>query len=292
MKNLLAKSIALFALAAANVASAPAFAADMPAKATYSTPVPVASSWTGFYAGGNVGYGWQDPTVTFAGNDPNTICVFSGCLAGGTPVGPASYNLKGVTGGIQAGYNWQVDPRWVVGLETDFNGSGIRGGGNNVSNFSAGTVQTITANQSIKWFGTVRARLGWLATDALMFYGTGGFAYAKVDENVTYANSDAGVGFNNNPFGVQCGAANSTCMSGSSARTAVGWTLGAGAEYAVTQNVSLKAEYLYVSLGGDAFNVVALSALPPGAPIPSSFRASYGNVDFQIARFGLNYKFN
>ncbi len=180
MKNLLAKSIALFALAAANVASAPAFAADMPAKATYSTPVPVASSWTGFYAGGNVGYGWQDPTVTFAGNDPNTICVFSGCLAGGTPVGPASYNLKRCDRhGIRAGYNWQVDPRWVVGLETDFNGSGIRGGGNNVSNLSTGTLQTITASQNIKWFGTLRGRLGWLATNTLMLYGTGGFNNAE-----------------------------------------------------------------------------------------------------------------
>jgi outer membrane immunogenic protein len=180
-------------------------------------------------------------------------------------------------------------------LETDFNGSGIRGGGSNVSIFSspAAVPQTITANQSIKSFGTVRARLGWLATDGLMFYGTGGFAYARVDETVTYANVEAGANFGNPPFGVLCGASNSTCMSGSSARTAVGWTLGAGAEYAVTQNVSLKAEYLYVSLGSDTFNVVALSALPAGdAPIPSSFRASYGNVDFQIARFALNYKFN
>jgi outer membrane immunogenic protein len=288
MKNFLTIGVALSALAPIGIASA----ADMQVKAP-PAPVPV-YGWTGFYVGGNVGYGWQDPTVTFAGNDPSTICLLSAnCgIVGATAAGPVSYNLNGVTGGIQAGYNWQVDPRWVLGAETDFNGSAIRGGGSNVSNLSTGSVQTITANQSIKWFGTVRARLGWLATDALMFYGTGGFAYAKVDENVTYANSEAGVNFTNNPFGFQCGAANSTCMSGSSARTAIGWTLGAGAEYAVTQNVSLRAEYLYVSLGSDAFNVVALSAFPPGAPINSSFRASYGNVDFQIARFGLNYKFN
>jgi len=288
MKYLLAGMIALFAFASANVARA----ADMPVKAP-PAPAP-AYSWTGFYVGGNVGYGWQDPAVTFTGNDPVAGCILTGsCIVGATAVGPISYNLKGMTGGLQAGYNWQVGPRWVLGAETDFNGSGVRGGGNNVSNFSSSTVQTITANQNINWFGTVRARLGWLATDGLMLYGTGGFAYAGVNENVTYATSNPGNNFTSAPFGVQCGPANSTCMSGSSTRTAIGWTLGAGAEYAVTQNVSLKAEYLYVSLGGDSFNVVALSAAPLlGAPIASSFRASYGNVDFQIARFGLNYKFN
>jgi outer membrane immunogenic protein len=286
------KKLLVAGVAAAAFYGAPALAADMPVKAP---PAPAAAdSWTGFYVGGNVGYGWQDPTVTFAGNDPSTIDILSGSLiAGATATGPVSYNLKGVIGGIQAGYNWQVDRRWVLGLETDFNGSGIRGGGNNVSNFSSSTVQTIAANQSIEWFGTVRARLGWLATDSLMFYGTSGFAYAKVHENVTYSSSDPGLNFTSDPFGFQCGAANSTCFSGSSARTAIGWTLGAGAEYAVAQNISLKAEYLYTSLGGDAFNVVALSAFPAGgAPIPSSFRASYGNVNFQVARFGVNYKFN
>ena len=289
MKKFLAIGVALLSLASVNAASS----ADMSDKAP---PAPIAPtySWTGFYVGGNVGYGWHDPTVTFAGNDPTTICILNAnCgTVGSTAAGPVTYNLKGMTGGIQGGYNWQFDPRWVLGAETDFNGSGIRGGGNNVSNLSTGSVQTISANQSINWFGTVRARLGWLPTDALMFYGTGGFAYAGVKENVTYANNNPGQTFNNNPFGFTCGAANSTCMTGSSARTAVGWTLGAGAEYAVTQNISLNAEYLYASVGGDKVNVVALAALPPNAPINSSFRASYGNVDFQIVRFGLTYKFN
>ena len=282
----------LVAFGAAAVFGAPAIAADIAVNAPPPLPAP-AYSWTGSYIGGNVGYGWQDPTLTFAGNDPSTICLLrANCgIGGSTAAGPVSYNLNGVTGGVQAGYNWQVDPRWVLGLETDFNWSGIRGGGNNASNASAGTIQTIAANQSVEWFGTVRARLGWLATDSLMFYGTGGLAYAKIDENVTYSSSDPGFNFTNNPFGLQCGAANSTCMSGSSARMAIGWTLGAGAEYAVTQNVSLTAEYLYASLGGDALDVVALSALPPSAPINSSFRASYGNVAFQVARIGLNYKF-
>lgn len=37
--------------------------------------------------------------------------------------------MSGVTGGLQAGYNWQLDSKWLVGVEADLSGSSLRGGG-------------------------------------------------------------------------------------------------------------------------------------------------------------------
>jgi outer membrane immunogenic protein len=70
----------------------------------------------------------------------------------------------------------------------------------------------------------------------------------------------------------------------------VGWTVGAGGEFAVTSNITVKAEYLYVDLGhGNNINTVAAAAV--GAPPPSSFTASFSPVSFNIVRAGLNWKF-
>jgi opacity protein-like surface antigen len=78
---------------------------------------------------------------------------------------------------------------------------------------------------------------------------------------------------------------------GSSSRTATGWTAGAGFEYAPwNNNISIKGEYLYVSLGGgDAVNVVAQNS--PTTPNASSFTVAYGRTNFNVVRLGLNYKF-
>jgi opacity protein-like surface antigen len=59
-------------------------------------------------------------------------------------------------------------------------------------------------------------------------------------------------------------------------------------------NISVKAEYLFVDLGhGNATNVVAQGAPPinVGPLNPSSFTAGYSVVDFHVVRVGLNWKF-
>src|SRR5689334_23376298 len=109
----LAATMAGAALVAAVAGSAQA--ADMPLKAR-PAPVPV-YSWTGFYGGFNGGYAWSgDRTITFTPGDP--MIQFYTCAgnAGGTCALPAPFKLQGGFGGLQAGYNWQVNPYFLAGL--------------------------------------------------------------------------------------------------------------------------------------------------------------------------------
>ena len=96
-----------------------ASAADLPRKApVYAPPPAPVFSWTGFYVGGNAGYGW--------GQRVNTTYVAPGGLNGfGDPDpisanGSGSLDPTGFVGGVQIGYNWQFAPTWVLGIEVDF----------------------------------------------------------------------------------------------------------------------------------------------------------------------------
>ncbi len=173
-------------------------AADLPSRKApppvYMQPVPVAN-WTGFYVGANLGYGWMEKF--------NKGVLFAPGLA--DPHG-------GVVGGGQVGFNYQVAPWLVAGLETDFQGTSIGGG---------------AVARHTPWFGTVRGRLGFTPINPnLMIYATGGFAYGKL---------------NIGPF------ANGMSFG----QVATGWTAGGGLEYALSPNWSVKAEYLFVSLSGN-----------------------------------------
>src|SRR5947209_1610995 len=97
------------------VVAGSAQAADMPLKAR-PAPVPV-YSWTGFYGGINGGYGWSDRTITFTPGDPaSQAATCQGGAFGGTCALPASSKLQGGFGGVQAGYNWHLNPFFLAGL--------------------------------------------------------------------------------------------------------------------------------------------------------------------------------
>jgi outer membrane immunogenic protein len=279
---------------AAALCSTPALAADMAVKAPRPVPSAPVYSWTGFYVGANMGYGWDDSAVTFSGNDPTAIIVTCGGggfgNVGGTCVPPTSFKINGLPGGLQAGYDWQINQRWLLGLETDFDWSRIKGSGS--SNFRvAGNPTTFSASEDVTRFGTVRARFGFLPTSTLLAYVTGGLAYGRVEENAALINSVAGLQGQFGAFGYTCGPSGNNCFVGGSSSTATGWTLGGGFEYVLSQNISLKAEYLYVNLGrGDTVNVVAQSTAGLIA-IPSSFSVTYSSVDVNLVRGGLNFRF-
>ncbi len=260
-------------------------AADLRVKA----PVAVlAYSWTGFYVGAHAGYGWRNPTVAFTANDPAAFAV-SCCVS------PGSFNGDGALGGFQAGYNWQFNQSWLIGAEADFAWSSM--GGQATSTFlmqplffPPGT-STFRASEDVKWFGTVRGRLGWLPTSQLLIYGTAGFAYGRVDEDVVL-NGQAGSNFVQSGFVHNCGnpAAAPRCYVGSSSRIATGWAAGAGLEHALGNNVSIKAEYLYVNLGNVATNAAVSPLLVGANQTAASFAASH-REDFHVARVGVNYRF-
>ena len=170
--------LAISALAFSSIAAS---AADM-AMRTKAPPIVVDPSynWSGFYIGGNVGYGWGDADTSF--NPLPSAAAFVNLAP--TTLGP---DPQGVIGGVQAGYNWQAG-KFVVGLEADIQASDIHGSAvvtpiiqnNGVPFPGAGF---LSASQRIDWFGTVRARAGFTPVDRLLLYVTGGLAYG----NVSYA---------------------------------------------------------------------------------------------------------
>ena len=264
-----------------------------------AAPAPV-FNWTGFYIGGNAGYGWKDPTVSYTPNDVNAAHGTCGAFLGGTCIPPASFNIGGALGGIQSGYNWQFNQQWIAGFETDFDWSEIKGTG--TSNFALGGGQgpppgtgapsSFVGGEEIKWFGTIRVRLGWLPINNFLVYGTGGLAYGRVDLNATLNTApQTNLETFTTPRTSYSCVAGPSCFVGSTSQTLVGWTAGAGGEYAITGNFTLRAEYLYINLGHAAgVSSVAQNALNPGDQA-SSFTANFSTVSFSVIRAGANWKF-
>jgi outer membrane immunogenic protein len=284
--------------------SAAASAADLgyPAPAPVYTKAPIMApwSWTGFYVGGNVGYGW--------GTGKNDLSVLQ------TDTGPGFTNIAtfgatdsnkvdGVIGGAQAGYNWQFS-NFVLGLETDIQASGQKGtntfGGLIINNSTVNTGNnpaSATDTTKLDWFGTTRGRLG-LAFDRWLVYGTGGVAYGEVNESGSIQPATpAGFGGLNAPF----------VWNQSSTR--VGWAAGAGVENAITRNWSWKLEYLHMDLGNTTANVSGgLGTMPaPGGGPANCYNGGGGACNFfrngasgtvtshftdDILRVGVNYKLN
>jgi outer membrane immunogenic protein len=140
-----------------------------------------------------------------------------------TGTGPASgaslgtNNPSGVTGGAHIGYNYQIN-HFVVGVEGDVNGSNYHG------NTTFGGLGSTSTRTDID--GSIRGRVGY-AWDRALFYATGGAAFAPVSNSFTSA-----AGF-----------------SDTTSPTRIGWTIGGGVEYAITNNWSLRAEYRYTDYG-------------------------------------------
>ena len=264
-----------------------AAAADLPRKAPAPPVATAVPGWTGFYIGANAGGGWGRRDVDFSANDPATTLFFDPAVFDGAPPA-ASLDLSGAVGGLQLGYNWQFSRRWLLGVETDFDWSGIKGSSANPGARFGTLPIAAPVDEHIKWFGTVRARLGYLPADNLLAFVTGGFAYGRVGQSGSYVNNSTGASIIAPGFNFSC-STGTTCFAGSSDGTATGWTVGGGLEYAIWRHLTLKAEYLYVSLGSQSVTETALAFNPRTAP--ASFDANFGRTAFNVARVGLNYRF-
>jgi outer membrane immunogenic protein len=159
MKRILTSAVAI---AIVTALAGTAGAADIrrpapPVKAPAYVPPPF--SWTGFYVGANLGYGWSDGSGTM--------------FVTGVGSGPINGSGNGILGGGQIGYNWQTGA-FVFGIETDFQGTG--GTGSFSGRLAPGAVP-VTGTTETPWFGTIRGRLGY-AADRWLFYVTGGGAYS------------------------------------------------------------------------------------------------------------------
>jgi outer membrane immunogenic protein len=255
------KPLALAALF--SVLALPAFGAGLPnskAAPHYAPPQP-AFSWSGFYLGGNAGVS--------AGNF-NTTDQF-----GVYGIGDRyTADSRGFSGGGQVGYNYQLPgSNYVVGIEADFQGSTLQGSYDNVQTSEGGWQDGAKVN----WWGTVRGRAGYAVGNVLPFV-TGGLAYG----HVTTSGScwTAGIW----PF--SCDQS-----QGSASGTHVGWTAGAGLEYAIARQLTFKVEYLYTDLGSVSTPNNYLDATF-GGPISSPGDDMRTSTAFSTLRVGVNYKFD
>lgn len=262
MKQALLSAVALVGLSVA------ATAADLPARTPAPAPllpvVPV-FTWTGFYVGVHAGYAFSETDIRTSGNAANTIANV-GALARPPSL---SSELDGFIGGAQAGYNVQFG-MFVAGLEADISYTDLSSSQTYASPTTfgpalAGTRSTFT--QDLEYLGTVRARLG-VAFDRALFYVTGGLAYGEVNYQADFFNSPGALQF-----------------AGRRSEIEVGYTVGGGIEYAFTNNLTLKAEYLYFDLGSQDVVVNAI----PGVGL-NSYTSRF-ETEGHIGRAGLNFKF-
>jgi outer membrane immunogenic protein len=287
MKKFLIAGAALTALIGTQ-----ALAADMALKAPPPAPAP-AWNWTGWYIGGTAGYGWTREEV-----DPNVTSSFCNVGIGGCPeFGPAltsgiptalKTNANGFIGGGEIGYNYQTG-QWVLGIEADFSGSGIKGsntvGASVIPAGDPNVVNTQTmVDQKLSALGTVRGRLGVTPVNSpLLAYVTGGLAYGRVASDTTISENVSGFCF--------CGP--NPSVTGSDSTWRAGWTAGGGLAVAVAPNWSIKAEYLYYDLGSMTYAVPALVQLNgAGTPFFGATVASTANFRGSIVRAGVDFKFH
>lgn len=187
-----------------------------------------AFTWTGGYVGAHGGGAWGNVSYSV---DSHPI----------VQVPDDSFDLDGYLLGGQAGYNWQSGSL-VFGIEGDMSWANIDGSGSDVD---PRPESESVPSFEIGWIGTVRGRLGY-AMDRLMVYGTGGVALTGVDANISNVEGAGDKRSDDNTY--------------------IGWTLGAGAEFAVTDSMSVKAEYLYSDFGlkssnfGDVYGAGDLTA--------------------------------
>ena len=263
MKRVLPPSaLALFALA-----TAPALAADLPARKAPPIELPPLS-WTGFYFGVNGGYTWTSSNAinqSYADTLPGGFAT--NAALGNVPI-QAFVGSSGFIGGGQVGFNWQFDNRFVIGLEADIDG--LTGGAKTANVY--GPTAATTLSRSLAELGTVRARLGFAATPVLLVYATGGLAYGEATLNGSY-------------YGYWGSAPDNE------SQTLYGYAVGGGAEWLFLPKWSLKAEYLYYDLGSLTTSGTEFLYKSKGVAAISTAQSS-SRFNGNIVRVGVNYHVN
>jgi outer membrane immunogenic protein len=219
-------------------------AADLPFKAMpVKAPPPVSYDWTGFYVGGY----YADAIGNQKGATPTTTTD--------SHSGETNVNQRGVALGLTAGYNWQFDPHWLVGVEGDLGWLGLD---RTNTEFNDNTLVGLKTD----WYATARARAAYVTGPSLLYLTAGGAFVHLRDE-----------------FGGDLTTQGPTFASA----TRASWTAGGGIETKVSRNWSAKTEYLFIDRG-DSVNFIANPRGTNG--VPASFDQS-----FHVIKSGLNYRF-
>jgi len=256
----------------------------------------------GFYIGANGGYGGgelnssQKVLINMTGYDQIMSVPNYDYLAGG---GTGTSRIGGAVAGVQVGYNYYTWRNIILSGEADINWSDVSStrysSGQNfqtnvmATNYNYGPLSDLAANRiGLRWFGTVRARLGY-EYGSLMPYITGGFAYAAIQSQSydTNVNSSQHVDSMNTNLSL---VGQNTYGDQGYIRT--GWAAGAGLEYKVLNNWSLKSEYIFTSFGSFSDNQTISGNFINTNNYSRTLGYqgnSYGTLNIHQVRFGVNY---
>jgi outer membrane immunogenic protein len=211
------------------------------------------------------------------------ICILAGaCLLAlqssafaqfplASPNESGSDRASGWLGGVQLGHNWQQGAL-VYGLETDFSwidldtqiNKGFSGVGSLPANVPRPSAHTAA---NIDWYGTLRGRLGW-TSGPVLFYGTGGLAYGRVELNSTF---DIGQFLPAAPLVSQ------------SSKVKAGWVLGAGVDYLWSPNVILSLGYQFIDLGR--------AQVSDASPTINFAQSATAHASFHEVNLGVSWQF-
>jgi high affinity Mn2+ porin len=216
---------------AATAIALPAVGAELPLPMRVKAPLPVKVlvpqpyDWTGFYAGAHLGYAWGRSNWT---EQPDGL---SGSLNMFQRY-DAFANTGSWFAGLQAGYDYMLPNRVVIGAVTDLSAPSFQ----SLNSLSIGGISTFISprlgqesySETVLDMGTVRGRIGY-APGNWLFYATGGFAWAYDRLTVTQLDNS---GTTDMPF-----------------LWRFGWAAGAGVEMPLSPGWTAGLEYLYTQYG-------------------------------------------
>jgi outer membrane immunogenic protein len=238
-------------LSAALVVAATSVSANA-ADMSYKAPMAqTAYSWTGFYLGANAGGG-------IANSEHLDQDAFEAVNT--------KFQEAFGTIGLTAGYNYQFG-RTVLGIEGDYNWANVNATKSLANGSEGGSGST---QFQMDQFATLRARAG-LALDQTFIYATGGVAFAHVQNTTTFG-------------------ANGGFAQASEDKWKTGLAVGAGIEFALTHNWSLKGEYMLMQFENSNASINDIGTTRNSCGAVNPCRMSYSE-SIQTARLGLNYKF-
>ncbi|WP_375642254.1 MULTISPECIES: outer membrane protein [unclassified Bartonella] len=244
-------------------------------------PVPViaghAFSWTGFYLGGQIGNFSGKTTASYL-KDETRIW---------NPVGKENLpKLSGFIGGVYAGSNIDIDNSFIIGIDTDIMWSGKKDSKDVALPKKSPTeekpkpieetsltrdlheedpitpIKAVRHTLKQKWAGATRVRVGF-AIERVMPYVSGGIAYTQL-QNIFGLVADS-----------KSGEVDSSDWLHDEKKTMIGYTLGGGVDFAMTDHVIVRAEYRYSDFGKKKF-------------VHDKFEMGYKTNDFRV---GVAYKF-
>jgi len=244
------------------------------------------ADWQGPYVGVQLGNAWSDSKVSsdFQGG---TFVIppmrpLTGLRSG--PLLKESLKASGFVGGLYAGYNIDLGGNLLAGLETDFSwGTVDKQTGYKSFDFSTlGGAGFMNARFNIqqKWSGATRIRLAY-AMDKTLPYIAAGLAYAKVESHADayLSATPGGPPAIFPPLNIPSPQYNFNNSS-----TFTGWTLGAGADYAMTESLLLRLEYRYADYGKKTYHHI----VPGGGTSAVNYTVDHATHD---VRLGLAYRF-